>query len=266
MTKKLITQADRELHSQMTSRFRQLRMEKVPHPMLAAMDEFTSQAIALGWDTPNQLHGAISADGRRAARVRPGKVKATFKSYSDTKMITTKAVSNGSTTAIDTYRRMICEGNDHFVMDDEKMAPLLGCKVVTVARMRSTLKRREGFDYRPVEHGYVFTLPILSVPPATNGVEAQLPLPAEESAPDAPVVEPVATTVNGTLVALVVTESDLAVVVKQLAHIEALLDSLPSIVVLLTDLYVQAGRHHEASSSEQRQLRALVAQLLQKWN
>lgn len=268
MTHKSITQADRELYSLIATRSSELRRQRLPHSLMQAMEEFTAQAIGLGWDSANQLHGAITSDGRRKTRVRPS--KATFKAYSDTKTIATKAIVNGKTTAIDKYREAICKSEDHFVMDDEKMAPLIGCRVVTVARMRSKLKTEEGFGYQQVEHGYVFTLPILSVPPATNGFEAQLPLPADESVPATPTIDPVATTVTGTLedapgVALVVTESDLAVVVKKLARIEALLDSLPSMVALLTDLYVQNGRHHEASSSEQRQLRALVAQLLQKW-
>lgn len=253
MTEKAVTPKDRQLYGMMVGRGRQLRAQGVLHPNLMSMEEFTSQAAALGWESSKELWGAVTAEGRRAAKASPRKPLATFKDYSDSKTIHKEAM-----TAIARYRALIRNDGD-FIMEDEQLARVLGCRVVTVARIRSKLKE-EGYSYKKVPNGYVWSLPkkiqIVTVPPATNGIgaqtstvlaldstQSQLPLPA-------PTVEPVATTVTGTLqiapeLALVVTESDLEVVVKKLAHIETLLEQLVS---------------------ENRQQRGIFAQLLQKWS
>lgn len=269
------------LASQIGRRQRELDLARHPHPLITARDEYAAQ---YGYSSGRDLNAALVPLLRRSHRGSDNHTDDADGGASAAKL----PLSDN------TMRYLaICRGNGkkkrEYIPSDTFMAEELGVSRKRVGQIRKEIKLFYGytFEYDKATQGWwaqAAPVPISelaatngkemepSFASATNGLDAaQLPLPAEESASDAPAVEPVATTVTGTLeevpgVALVVTETDLSVVVKKLAHIEALLDSLPSIVVLLTDLYVQAGRHHEASSSEQRQLRALVAQLLQKWN
>lgn len=267
------------LASQIGKRQRELDLARHPHPLITARDEYAAQ---YGYSSGRDLNAALVPLLRRSRRGSDNQTDDADGGASAVKL----PLSDN------TMRYLaLCRGNGkkkrEYIPSDTFMAEELGVSRKRVGQIRKEIKLFYGytFEYDKATQGWwaqAAPVPVSalaatngnemqpSLAPATNGIEAaQLPLPAEESATAA--IEPVATTVTGTLeeaqgLALVVTESDQAVVVKKLAHMEALLDSLPSIVALLTDLYVQSGRHHEASSSEQRQLRALIAQLLGKWS
>lgn len=261
MTEKTVDQAARTLHKEIATRAWQFRMLGMKEPLLTAFDDkdFIARAHDLGYESVSKLWGAVSAAKKDKNGTNSAKPPATTNGSAKPAVI--KPAS-----AKERYKALITQERT-FMPGDALLGQLLKVSPARVSHIRSELSA-EDFVFEKVDNGFFVSppkpKPVPVEEPSTAVVEAQLPLPATA-------VEPEAITVAGTLGDLPRggardTESDLAVVLKKLAHIEVLLVALPNAVALLTDIYVQSGRHHTESFSEQRQLRALIAQLLSKWN
>lgn len=240
MTEKTVDKAARALHKEIAKRAWQFRMLGMSEPLLTAFNDkdFIARAHDLGYESVSKLWGAVSTT--RKSKNGTDTAKPAADTNGSAKPVVIKPAS-----AKERYKALITH-NRTFVPADVTMAALLKVSLARISHIRSELGA-EGYAIEKADNGFLISPPEpkpVPVEETTAVVEAQLPLPA-------PTVEPVATTtVVGTFeelpgVALVVTESDLEVVVKKLAHIEALLEQLVS---------------------ESRQQRGIFAQLLGKWS
>jgi len=244
------------LASLIGKRQRELDLARHPHPLITARDEYAAQ---YGYSSGRDLNAALVPLLRRSHR---GSDNQTDDADGDGSAVKPPLSDN-------TMRYLaICRGSGkkkrEYIPSDTFMAEELGVSRKRVGQIRKEIRLFYGytFEYDKATQGWwaqAAPVPVSalaatngkevqpSLVPATNGIEAaQLPLPAEESATAA--IEPAATAgVVATIenVTGMWTETDHSVVVRKLAHIEALLEQLVS---------------------EARQQRGIFAQLLQKWS
>lgn len=237
MTEKTVDKSARAMHRQIAKRAWDFRMVGKSEPLLTAFKEFDALARDLGYGSASELWGAVSTT--RKSKNGADSAKPAVNTNGSAKPAVIKPAS-----AKDRYKALIVH-KDTFVPADPTMAALLKVSPARISHIRSELGT-EGFAFAKVENGFLASPPEpklapIEPDPPENVVEAQLPLPA-------PVVEPVATMGVVATIENVTgkwAETDLSVVVRKLAHIEALLEQLVS---------------------ENRQQRGIFAQLLQKWS
>lgn len=238
MTEKSVDKAARTLHKEIAKRAWQFRMLGMSEPLKTAFEDrdFIARAHDLGYESVSKLWGAVSTT--RKSKNGTDTAKPAADTNGSAKPVVIKPAS-----AKERYKALITHPRT-FVPGDATMAALLKVSRARISHIRSELGA-EGYAIEKADNGFFISppepKPVLVEETTTAVVEAQLPLPAPTA------VEPVATTVAGTLeefvgVALVATETE---VIKKLAHIEALLEQLVS---------------------EARQQRGIFAQLLGKWS
>lgn len=239
MTEKTVDKAARTLHKEIAKRAWQFRMLGMSNPLLTAFNDkdFIARAHDLGYESVSELWGAVSTT--RKSKNGTDTAKPAANTNGSAKPVTIKPAS-----AKERYKALITHPRT-FVPGDATMAALLKVSQARISHIRSELGA-EGYAIEKADNGFFISppepKPVLVEETTTAVVEAQLPLPAPTAVEPAATMGIVATIEN---VAGMWTETDHSVVVRKLAHIEALMEQLVS---------------------EARQQRGIFAQLLGKWS
>ena len=235
MAEKTVDKSARAMHRQIAKRAWDFRMAGKSEPLLTAFKEFDALARDLGYGSASELWGAVSTTRKNRNGTDSAKPAADMNG-SAKPIVTVKPAS-----AKDRYKALITAPRT-FVPGDATMAALLKVSLARISHIRSELGG-EGYAIQKADNGFFISPPEPKAVPVeeTTIVEAQLPLPA----PTGETVAPMGVVATIENVTGMWTETDHSVVVRKLAHIEALLEQLVS---------------------EARQQRGIFAQLLQKWS